>query len=174
MSRDKIRVDDSKLKYLNVHHLPVCCTFYFLGDDEETPPVLDVSSKEERLSKSRLSIVMNTYEDVCGMSTFGGLNIDQSQVLKFMKVALKKTKYITSLVREKWSGDYFSLLDFSQSKPKSRTQNNFIENLNSQLEQNKQSHPSFQDQEMNSEEEDNQEQKLIELVQENSQLKKQS
>jgi exosome complex RNA-binding protein Rrp42 (RNase PH superfamily) len=75
MSRDIIRVDDSKLKYLNVHHIPVCCTFYFLGDDE-VPPIIDASAKEERLSKSRLSIVMNTYEDVCGMSTFGGLDID--------------------------------------------------------------------------------------------------
>ena len=30
MVKDKIRINDSKLKYMNVHHLPVCTTFYFL------------------------------------------------------------------------------------------------------------------------------------------------
>ena len=87
MVKDKIRVDDSKLKYINVHHIPISCTFYFLGD-EESPPILDATAKEERLCKSRLSIVMNTYEDVCGMSTYGGLEIDQGQVLRYMKIAL--------------------------------------------------------------------------------------
>jgi len=77
MSRDKIKINDSKLKYLNVHHIPICTTFYYLKDMPETP-VLDVNSKEEKLCTSRLSIVMNTYEDICGMTTLGSLEIDNS------------------------------------------------------------------------------------------------
>lgn len=75
MTRDKIRVNDQKLKYLNVHHIPICTTFYFLKDLPENP-VLDVTAKEEKLTTARLSIVMNTYEDICGMSSLGALEVD--------------------------------------------------------------------------------------------------
>ena len=73
--KDKIRVDDSKLKYVNVHHLPICTTFYFMKD--VSTPVLDVNSKEEMLCTARLSIVTNIFEDICGMTTMGALEIDQ-------------------------------------------------------------------------------------------------
>lgn len=91
MARDKIRVNDSKLKFLNVHHLPICTTFYFLKDMPDQP-VLDVNSKEEKLSVSRLSIVMNTYEDICGMASLGATEIDngpdQLELLRYLKIAL--------------------------------------------------------------------------------------
>ena len=77
MSRDKIKINDAKLKYLNVHHIPISTTFYFLKDMPELP-VLDVNSKEEKLSTSRLSIVMNIFEDICGMTTLGSLEMDNS------------------------------------------------------------------------------------------------
>jgi len=74
MLKNKIRINDSNLKYLNVHHIPIATTFYFLKDLPETP-IIDVNSKEERLCSSRLSIVMNAYEDICGMCTLGALNL---------------------------------------------------------------------------------------------------
>ena len=37
--------------------------------------IVDVNAKEERLCNSRLSIAMNSYEDFCGMSTLGALNL---------------------------------------------------------------------------------------------------
>jgi len=77
MSRDKIKINDKKLKYLNVHHIPICTTFYFMKDMPDLP-VLDVNSKEEMLSTSRLSIVMNVFEDICGMTTLGSLEIDNN------------------------------------------------------------------------------------------------
>lgn len=115
MTRDKIRINDSKLKYLNVHHIPICTTFYFLKDMPETP-VLDVTAKEEKLCTARLSIVMNAYEDICGMSSLGALEVDdQMQLLKYMKDALVQTKAITTLIRDKWEArsSYFALLDQS-------------------------------------------------------------
>lgn len=116
MARDKIRINDTKLKYMNVHHVPICTTFYFLKDFPDEP-VLDVNSKEEKLSVSRLSIAMNTYEDICGMASLGATEIenrpDQMQLLKYMKIAMKKTKHITNIVRQRWEqrGQEFSLLD---------------------------------------------------------------
>jgi exosome complex component RRP45 len=74
MTRDKLKINDGKLKYVNVHHIPISTTFYFMKDIPDTP-IIDVNSKEERLCTSRLSIVMNAYEDICGMCTLGALNL---------------------------------------------------------------------------------------------------
>lgn len=74
MTRDKLKINDAKLKYMNVHHIPIATTFYFMKDLSEMP-IIDVNSKEERLCSSRLSIVMNAYEDICGMCTLGALNL---------------------------------------------------------------------------------------------------
>jgi exosome complex RNA-binding protein Rrp42 (RNase PH superfamily) len=72
--RDKIKIDDSKLKYLNVHHLPVPTSFYFIRGFSEIP-IVDPTTKEEKLSDSRLSIVVNSYEDICGITSLGSLNL---------------------------------------------------------------------------------------------------
>ena len=78
---------------------------------------MDVNAKEERLCDSRLSIAMNAYEDICGMSTLGALNLggkansdegdslpnmNQQALFKCMNIALQKTKFITALIRERW------------------------------------------------------------------------
>ena len=67
MKGDSIFVgtDLRKHHYLNVHHIPVCSTFFFIPGVEN--PIVDASSKEERLATARLSICVNVYEDVCGM-----------------------------------------------------------------------------------------------------------
>jgi exosome complex component RRP45 len=74
LAKNKIMINDSKLKYLNVHHIPICTTFYYIKDIET--PIIDVNSKEERLCSSRFSVVMNAYEDICGMTTLGALDLD--------------------------------------------------------------------------------------------------
>jgi hypothetical protein len=38
---------------------------------------LDVSSQEEKLCASRLSIVLNVFGDICGMNTLGALEIGE-------------------------------------------------------------------------------------------------
>lgn len=63
---ETIKINMSKpTQYLNVHHIPVCSTFYFI--DSETHAIVDANAKEERLATARLSICMNIFEDVCGM-----------------------------------------------------------------------------------------------------------
>lgn len=74
IKNDKIRINEQKLKYMNVHHIPVCTSFYFIEDIEN--PIIDANAKEEKLSKSKVSICMNVFEDICGMITFGSLEID--------------------------------------------------------------------------------------------------
>jgi exosome complex component RRP45 len=74
MARDKVKINDEKLKYLNVHHIPISTTFYFIKD-MPSDPILDVNAKEERLCSSRFSIAMNSYEDICGMCTLGALDM---------------------------------------------------------------------------------------------------
>ena len=61
------------MKHLNVHHLPICTSFYMI----ENKAVVDVCSAEEKLCNARLSIVLNVYGDLCGMTTLGALEIGQ-------------------------------------------------------------------------------------------------
>ena len=58
-----------KVHPINVHHMPICTTFYFIPGSEN--PIVDATAKEERLATARLSICMNVFEDVCGMQTLG-------------------------------------------------------------------------------------------------------
>ena len=110
MARDRIRINEEKLKYMSIHHIPVCTTFYFINGQA----IVDANSKEERLAKSRLSICMNIFEDVCGMSSLGNLQVDPKTVLRCTKTALEKTKEITHLIRRSFELRHLQpLLDFS-------------------------------------------------------------
>ena len=64
MKGDEILVSNNKQHFINVHHLPVCTTFFFIPGYEA---IVDANSKEERLATARLSICMNVFGDVCGM-----------------------------------------------------------------------------------------------------------
>lgn len=164
LTRNKLKIDDEKLKYMNVHHLPIATTFYFMKEFPEQA-IVDVNAKEERLCASRLSIAMNSYEDICGMSTFGALNlgskddedeefslanINQQALFKCMNIALKKTKEITRLIRDRWDqkDKNFGLLEVQAKKSvksdqeRASKQKQFIQKLNEELEENRLSHPS--------------------------------
>jgi len=111
-----VSTDPEKQHPVNVHHIPICTTFYFLSpnvlgntpgkqQDEEDQrmstiaseePFIDASAKEERLCAARLSIVMNVFEDLCGMSTLGQMQVDPSLVLKCAKQALTVAKETTT------------------------------------------------------------------------------
>jgi exosome complex component RRP45 len=99
ISRDSIKINNDKLKPLNVHHLPVCTSFYFV----DTTPIVDPTAKEEKIASARLSICMNIFEDLCGMTTLGSLEIEPSVILDCTRVALKKTQQITKLIRERFA-----------------------------------------------------------------------
>ena len=64
----------------------MCTTFYYIEGVDQ--PIVDANSKEEKLTIARLSIIMNVFEDLCGMSTFGCLEIDPGQIISQTKLAL--------------------------------------------------------------------------------------
>ncbi len=74
MKGDDIMVNNTKSNYVNVHHLPICSTFYFIPKIDL--PIVDACAKEERLATARLSVCMNIFEDVCGMQTLGQMDIE--------------------------------------------------------------------------------------------------
>ena len=117
ISRDKIRINDEKVKYLNVHHIPICTTFFFIEGIEQ--PIIDANAKEEKLAKSRLSICMNIFEDLCGMSSLGSLEVDPQNILKCSKIALSKTKELTKIIREAFANrNNQEILEFLSNKNK--------------------------------------------------------
>ena len=122
---------------MNVHHLPICTTFYFVADskakpqagddDSAMPAIVDACSQEEKLCFARLSIVLNAYGDLCGMTTLGTLEIgvdrtreeedveeddemmalinkgyDMEELMGYLNVAQKVTKKLTKVFREQW------------------------------------------------------------------------
>lgn len=43
ISKNKININDDKLKYMNVHHVPICTTFYFIKDPRNNAGIDDNS-----------------------------------------------------------------------------------------------------------------------------------
>lgn len=113
---NNIRVNEQKLRNLNVHHIPVCTSFYFIEGLSSSLPIIDATAKEEKLAKSRLSICMNIFEDLCGMTTFGSLEVDPRIVLACTQQTLSLTKEITRKMRDAFAlRTSQPLLDFSLS-----------------------------------------------------------
>ena len=100
MKGDDIMVSNTKSNYVNVHHLPICTTFYFIPKVDQ--PIVDASAKEERLATSRLSICTNMFEDVCGMQTLGQMDLDPMKLLECTRESLVITKTTTKIIRQAW------------------------------------------------------------------------
>jgi exosome complex RNA-binding protein Rrp42 (RNase PH superfamily) len=83
-----------------VHHIPICTSFYFMEGVLNTKPIVDANAKEEKLAKSRLSICMNIFEDLCGMTTLGSLEVSQRILLSCTQTALHLTKDLTRKLRD--------------------------------------------------------------------------
>ncbi len=81
----RIRINQKKLRNLNVHHIPVCTSFYFIEGVSSAKPIVDATAKEEKLAKSRLSICMNIFEDLCGMATLGSLEVNPHTLVECTK-----------------------------------------------------------------------------------------
>lgn len=114
ITREKIKINSEKLKYMNVHHIPVCTTFYFIENFNQ--PIIDANAKEEKLSSARLSICMNIFEDLCGMSTLGSLEVDPEFIISCSHTCVQISKEITQKVRDAFAKRHQNpILDFSAS-----------------------------------------------------------
>lgn len=114
-----LRINEGKLRNLNVHHIPVCTSFYFIEGLPSSRPIVDATAKEEKLAKSRLSICMNIFEDLCGMTTLGSLEVKPSVLSQCTQTALIISKEVTRKIRDAYAKrSTFSMLDFSHSSSK--------------------------------------------------------
>lgn len=175
MKGDNILLNNSpeKQHYLNVHHIPVCTTFYFIPKMEF--PIVDASAKEERLASARLSICMNVFEDVCGIQTLGQMEIDPMQLLQCTRDALDITKQTTKVIRAAWASrdSDSSLLAMTlngttnTSKGGENRAQMFIDQLNQGLNQEEDNNVSEDDSKQQKRSRNIKEHELIDLIKKN-------
>jgi len=92
---------------LAIHHTPFCFTFAYFPDPE-TPPILDPSHLEQRLSAGLLSVALNAQRELCVVQKMGGVPLTPDDVLKIIEVAVRKAKELNDVVearlKEDWTG----------------------------------------------------------------------
>ncbi|KAF8233755.1 ribosomal protein S5 domain 2-like protein [Tricholoma matsutake] len=92
---------------LAIHHTPFCFTFAYFPDPE-TPPILDPSQLEQRLSAGLLSVALNAQRELCVVQKMGGVPLTPDHVLKIIEVAVQKAKELNGIVearlRDDWTG----------------------------------------------------------------------
>ncbi|KAF9524201.1 ribosomal protein S5 domain 2-type protein [Crepidotus variabilis] len=92
---------------LAIHHTPFCFTFAFFPD-ASTPPVLDPSHLEQRLSAGVVSISLNAQKEICVLQKLGGVPLGADDILRLVDVSVTKAKEMHSFVEaslmEDWNG----------------------------------------------------------------------
>ena len=92
---------------LAIHHTPFCFTFAFFPDST-TPPVLDPSQLEQRLSAGLVSIALNAQKEICVLQKLGGVPLGTDVILQLVEIAVTKAKETHNLVearlKEDWVG----------------------------------------------------------------------
>jgi exosome complex component RRP45 len=92
---------------LSIHHTPFCLTFAFFPDSS-TPPVLDPTQLEQRLSAGLLSIALNAQREICVLQKAGGVPLAPDEILNIVNVAVVRAKELDALVaaslRQDWEG----------------------------------------------------------------------
>ncbi|RXW19137.1 hypothetical protein EST38_g6710 [Candolleomyces aberdarensis] len=90
---------------LAIHHSPFCFTFAFFADPE-TPPILDPSQLEQRLSAGTMSIALNAQKEICVLQKLGGVPQQTEEILRLVKVAVDQAKELTMTVDARLAADW--------------------------------------------------------------------
>lgn len=90
---------------LAIHHTPFCFTFAFFPD-ASTPPVIDPSQLEQRLSAGLLSIALNAQKELCVLQKLGGVPLSTDEILRLVDVAVTKAKETNRLVEARLQEDW--------------------------------------------------------------------
>jgi exosome complex component RRP45 len=110
VTKDKIRINELKTRSINVHHIPIAVTFFYIEGISD--PIIDANAKEEKLSTAKVTMFVNIFKDLCGMTTFGCLEVESNEILECSEIAFEKAKEITELIRHRWANkNEYSLLD---------------------------------------------------------------
>ncbi|KAH9475237.1 Exosome complex component rrp45 [Psilocybe cubensis] len=95
---------------LAIHHTPFCFTFAFFPESSSssTPPVLDPSQLEQRLSAGLVSIALNAQKEICVLQKLGGVPLGTDDILRLVEVAVQKARetheFVEARLREDWLG----------------------------------------------------------------------
>ena len=90
---------------LSMHHTPFCFTFAYFPD-QNTPPVLDPSYLEQRLSAGLVSIALNAQKELCVIQKAGGVPLTQEQVMAVVEIAVGKAKELDKIVTQRLEEDW--------------------------------------------------------------------
>jgi exosome complex component RRP45 len=90
---------------LAIHHSPFCFTFAFFSDPE-TPPILDPSQLEQRLSAGAMSIALNAQKEICVLQKLGGVPQQTEEILRLVKVAVDQAKELSNEVDVRLAADW--------------------------------------------------------------------
>jgi len=90
---------------LAIHHTPFCFTFAFFSD-ASTPPIIDPSQLEQRLSAGLVSIALNAQKELCVLQKLGGVPLSTDEILKLIDIAVRKAKETNCLVEARLQEDW--------------------------------------------------------------------
>ena len=130
---------DKPWKNINVHHMPIPVTFYFIKDEDHV--LIDPDAKEEKVWTCRNTIFMNVFGDIWGIHTLGALDLSFERLNACLTIAEEKAKELTKIMRDKLK----NIEDFKLKSIVSDLENmNIEESVDENLEQkNKSSKDKF-------------------------------
>eukprot|EP00301_Raphidiophrys_heterophryoidea_P006431 c12595_g1_i2.p1 GENE.c12595_g1_i2~~c12595_g1_i2.p1 ORF type:complete len:459 (-),score=130.56 c12595_g1_i2:141-1373(-) len=88
---------------LSVHYLPISISFVFFNNGETA--VVDPIEKEELASEGRLTVTLNSFQDVCAMQKNGGVPVDAEIILQCIQRAIPLVQQITSIIEKELATD---------------------------------------------------------------------
>ncbi|KAI0076663.1 ribosomal protein S5 domain 2-like protein [Panus rudis PR-1116 ss-1] len=89
---------------LSLHHTPFCLTFAYFPDPS-TPPILDPTYLEQRLSAGLLSIALNAQKELIVVQKAGGVPLAPDEILRIIEVAVMKVKELDRIVESRLKED---------------------------------------------------------------------
>ncbi|KAL6046303.1 3'-5'-exoribonuclease [Balamuthia mandrillaris] len=81
---------------LSIHHVPICVTFGFFQQGQYL--VVDPSWKEEQVMEGRMTVILNTHKEICGVQKGGGTPLDLDTILRCNNIAAVKVAELSSAI----------------------------------------------------------------------------
>eukprot|EP01104_Vermistella_antarctica_P015412 TRINITY_DN5062_c0_g1_i1.p1 TRINITY_DN5062_c0_g1~~TRINITY_DN5062_c0_g1_i1.p1 ORF type:complete len:444 (+),score=169.41 TRINITY_DN5062_c0_g1_i1:142-1473(+) len=91
-------LDEREPVPLSIHHVPICVTFAFF--DDGALEAVDPSLKEELIMSGRMTMSINSHNEMCAVQKGGGSPLSIDQILKCSRVASVKVAEITEIIHK--------------------------------------------------------------------------
>ncbi|XP_057312809.1 exosome complex component RRP45-like isoform X3 [Hydractinia symbiolongicarpus] len=90
--------DEKEAVPLNVHHMPICTTFGFIGEGEHV--IIDPEEKEENIVSGQMTLAFNIHSEMCCAQMSGGVLLEAEQLMQCAKIASVKAAEIIELIKQ--------------------------------------------------------------------------